>query len=482
MLSKLRAGLAWLGRLPFELLSAFIELAVTRRGLAWIFLAAAAVLAVSGWLHPPLTPDVRGIHLPVGVGQPGGQFADKLLYAPRHLAPDSVGVLLLCLIGFGGLLVLWRPNLLGLAASLLLVAAVATNLMTILNHPALIERLDYEHDQRFQLVGMLEQSEDSVLTTTGNGRVSGPPVQDGHRADMARGWYYLQYGYWLILLAALGVGIGSGGPVRARLGQVALWALFGLGVGAAASFPRLSAEYHWARAKILETRGDPVGSRAALDRAVALFPELAGLERTWLLTGKLDFYEGKASVPQRYFRGHQLAFAKEQPLAKAVLEDLEAQGAGQEEAVRRELARILTNTALTDYRQSQTVPEDRWRSGNPYFSVPGFYPPRLVGAQDAWHEGLDLVPVPRSNLYFYLGETEAHNSRGRPELSKAQFGPMLDRLADRVLRADILSTIGDAYFQADQHEEARKNYEASVKAFMLPKIINYRGQKGLGGM
>jgi tetratricopeptide (TPR) repeat protein len=265
---------------------------------------------------------------------------------------------------------------------------------------------------------------------------------------------------------------------------VALWAFAGLLLTAIACFPRLHAEYYWARARILELQGDHGGARAALDRAVGLMPAFASMERTWLLAGKLDYYEGKTTLQERFFKSHQLAYDRQRPLAKAFMRDEDSATGGKELAVRRQLSKILVDTGLTDLRKANSVvqQEDAWRPGVPYFNEPGFYPPRIMAAQEAWQEAAWLLDWKRRNAFFYLGETTAHNDRYRPEVTEAAFSIMLDHLADRVLRADIQSTLGNAYFEAGDFNEARKRYQQSIKAFMLPKIINYRGQKGLGGL
>ena len=62
------------------------------------------------------------------------------------------------------------------------------------------------------------------------------------------------------------------------------------------------------------------------------------------------------------------------------------------------------------------------------------------------------------------------------------FKPCLARLEDRVLRADMLAILGDVHFVAGDFTQARENYLASLRAFHLPKQINYRAQKGLTGL
>jgi hypothetical protein len=231
-------------------------------------------------------------------------------------------------------------------------------------------------------------------------------------------------------------------------------------------------------------KGEYKSARSALDRAVNLLPSFAQMERTWLLAGKLDYFEGLRTPQEQFFRAHQLSYDRMRPLAKAIMRDQDAAAGGKEIAVNRQLSKVLVETALAEFRQMNSLvqDEDAWRRGIPYFAVPGFYPPRLMAAQAAWEEASGLAAFKRSNAFFYLGQTAAHNDRYRPQEADSRFAPMLDRLADRVLRADIHATQGNAYFESGDFITARKYYQSSVVDFMLPKIINYRGQKGLGGL
>jgi hypothetical protein len=51
-----------------------------------------------------------------------------------------------------------------------------------------------------------------------------------------------------------------------------------------------------------------------------------------------------------------------------------------------------------------------------------------------------------------------------------------------VLHAEAFNILGDTYLNAGRLHEARVNYARSLDLFNLPKVINYAGQKGLGGL
>src|SRR5262249_34028780 len=117
------------------------------------------------------------------------------------------------------LAVLWRPDRLGVAAGLLLCGALGANAAAAFNHPALIEMLDREYEQRRQIASMSAESpegnpmspEENPMADANNGRVAlaGAPLADEQRADLVRGSVYLLYGSWLVPWAAAGILFGS---------------------------------------------------------------------------------------------------------------------------------------------------------------------------------------------------------------------------------------------------------------------------------
>src|SRR5438128_268440 len=93
-----QAGPAGLLRRLLQGIGTVVERIVSRRGLALLFLAGAAVLALAGWLRPPLSPDLRSIHLPLGIWPGAGPAPEDVLDGPRRIPPDSAGGLALALL------------------------------------------------------------------------------------------------------------------------------------------------------------------------------------------------------------------------------------------------------------------------------------------------------------------------------------------------------------------------------------------------
>lgn len=517
---------------------------VSRRGLALAFLVVALGLTLVGWLRPPLSRDLTPLQIPLGVWERPAP-AD-IINGPRALTINHLGAWLVSLIAVGMVLVLWQPRWLGGIAGLLVAVGIAANAMAALNHPLLIEALDHEYEQRQQLARMLLATDEGTMTDPTNSRVGlrGQPVGDEQRGDPVRGWLYLLYGRWLVLWAALGVLFGSLGPVQRRLRTVAVWAVLGVTLAAAACWPRLTAEYHWVEAQRLEEQGDMAGARRSLHATMAAFPELAELERTWLLAGKLDLREGRATAHATYYRAYQAARDKAQargvtfgqdlpwniagmtdprtgqlppasgfnltiaaesgragtpgyreasaasqgpaarsyrlvrPLeprhAAALMDDLRGTTA-QVSAVRKQTARLWTDAALAAYCKSPGFTDSLpWQDRTGQVR-------NLVAADHCWQQVQDADPA-RRDIAIYRGVIGVALEQGTPAEIEAGLAPALQGLADHVLHAEVMNTVGDAYFDAGQVAEARRRYARSYDIFCLPKFINFRAQGRLGGL
>jgi tetratricopeptide (TPR) repeat protein len=300
-------------------LATVTEALLSRRGWAVLFFLVAACLAVAGWLRPPLSPDLLGTQTPLGLWK--SATAEDLLAGPRRTAPDGIGVVLLALLASGTAVVLWRPARLGVVAGLLLAVAVAGNAAAALNHPALVELMDLEYEQRRQIVESVNvpTMQEDPMATRDNGRIgaTGALGADDQRGDPVRGWVYLLHGRWLVPWAVAGLLFGTAGSLPRRLRHAGCWVAVGGALAGVVCSRRLVAEYYWAQALHWEGAGDYEASGRALQTAVSLFPEFDRLERTWLLAGKLDHRQGRSTPREQFFCVYQLARDRSRPRAVA---------------------------------------------------------------------------------------------------------------------------------------------------------------------
>jgi hypothetical protein len=484
-------------------LAAVFELAVSPRGLALAYLLVAAALAVTGWLRPPLSADIPGTRLPLGCWAGGEVAPEDLLSGRGPAGPGRLGVILLAVVLLGAGAVLVRPQSLGVTAGLLLGAALAANAAAACNHPALIELLDDEFEQRQQIATAVTRpprpDDPSVTRWPRGGEVWADPNngrfgslsrldENGQRGDLSRGWVYLLNGRWLVLWAGIGVLVGSRGPLRRRWGLLAAWGVLGALLATGLCYRRLVAEHHWSQAKLREAEGDWPEARRSLEAAVSWLPEFDRLERTWLLAGKLDFSEGRVTPRARFFQAYQLSRSPDEVsrrAALAVMEELLADGGGEHPAVVRQAARAWTAAGLDALAPSSSVPGLSALAA-PSFATgarPDYINPecRLMGAQAAWFRADGLLPGKR-DAAFYLGMVAASVDPDCPGSAERHFRPLLTGLGDRILRADVLNTLGDAYQGAGQANQARRHYAESAQAISLPLAPNRHALKGLGGL
>ena len=513
--------------------------------MAALFFIVAALLASAAWLQPPLSRDVSSWHLSLGLWRIAAA-PQTILQGPRQIPADSLGLVLLFVILPGAVIVYRQPQRLGRVAGILLGVALAANAAIALNHPALIEALDGEYAQRMQIAAMIAGSPlPDALTQNDNDRLglAAAPAGDEQPADWWRGGLYLGYGRWLVLWAAGGCLFAVRGALAARLLHLGRWSAVGVGLAGVICCPRLVAECHWCRAQRLEAACQFPAADRALEAAVAWCPDLDRLERTWLLAGKLDHRRGRTTAREQFFRAYQLGRRKDQPRAVAyrqdlpwiipgafdyrnglqtvpagfnhrfptgtneieaadfqqglptprgpsfdayeatrgldtrhalgILDGLLRDGSVEQATLRDGAARLWIDVGLLQYLQDPVVSD----AGYDYFAQNQ----NLVGVQVAWQRAARLVP-PRYDLAFYLASLGARLDPKSPDRVEALMGRLVDGLGDSILLADALATLGDAHFEAGATAAARRRYADSLRAFLLPRMINYRAQKNLGGL
>jgi tetratricopeptide (TPR) repeat protein len=439
------------------------------RALVLGFLLIAAFLTTRGWLRPPLSGDVPALCLPVHPADPDSDLPEQLLHGSRRIRIESIGTLMLAAMLPGVIVAVWRPRRMPAVAGLLLSGALAANAAVVLNYPGLIELLDIESEQRQRMVGMLGVVRpDDALTDSSTARVAAAVALDGlvsatpaecqERASLFRGWIYLKYGSWLVPWAAVGLLFWSRGSLGFRLGRVGLYLALGVVLAGLVGERRLRAEAQWEVAKRLEACCDFEAARRALDRAFALFPEFERLERTWLLVGKLDLRQGRDTPQAEFYRAYQWDANHARLRAVASMMQLTADEALSSPAPGRQTARILTEIGRDAYLQGGSA-----------------------GAEFMWSRALEIDPASLDSS-FLLGMSRAYTHRDFPEATEAAYAPLLNHVADRALRADCLSILGDIHFESGRRETARKRYAMSSTAFSLPKMINYHALRGLGGL
>jgi len=415
-------------------------------------------LACAGWLRPPLSDDIRGIHIPLRGTPEQGPAPNELLYGSRAFVWSSPGVIMLGLVAVGGVVALLAPRRFWVAAGLLVCGALGCVASAAFNHPELTESFDHQQEQRRQGVSLLRGTVRPPIRLNVVPRVWDSPSTARLRGTLLRGLVYLRRDHALLLLPIVAFLLSARGPLGRRLGHLGLWGLAGLAFAGGICLPRLSAEWEWETALQAQRRGEWKAAEKHALAAVRTFPELARLERTWMLLGKSDYRRGRDSTAARYFRASQLARNGELALAIGLIEDL-ARHEQPSPAINRWLANLLLARGLILFQNG-----------------------RHQAAENAWRRALELDSTPIYSRLF-LAAIRARPDRHDPEGIARIVDPLIARLSDdRSLRKTLQGMLGDGYFEAGQFAQARDRYEQSMEAYSLPKQVNFRTQRGQLGM
>jgi tetratricopeptide (TPR) repeat protein len=455
---------------------------------------------------------LSSLHIPLGLGFWETPSADELLYGTRQARLDSGGALLIVLIALGAAVAVIQPRRFSVLAGVLLATTVLVNAVMILNHPVLTELLDDEYRQRQHIARALTVTslEGNGIVRTSNTRLgawSSPPDVAPHY-DLFHGWQYLLCGQWLIAWAGLGTFAARAGGMGRRLRWLMLWIFVGVGMSGLLGWDRLHAEYHWNRARALETQLQHEAARQSLRKALAWFPPLEQLERTWLLSGKLDCAQRRNTPQARFLLAQEWADAPASLRLVQSLEDIarlehpthqgqaprrtteefdpvfrardELQGAEAmldtaHPVLDRQLARVWAEIGQHYFQRAPMVTASETGRSRYWTHF------HLMAAYDAWQTALRSRPS-RYDCQLLSGMVLRRTCPDRPELLEAAYLPLLEALADNAVRAQLLNFLGDAWFEAGQVNQARAYYARSYETYCLPKFINFHAQKGLGGL
>ena len=442
---------------PLDLISVALSRLLSPRGVGLLFLALFAWLAVSHWLRPPLSNDIGGFQLPLWESGSPDYDSHEILYGTRRLLLLSPGMVIATLTVIGAVLVWTRPDRMGIAAGMLLAGIIGCEAAVVFNHPQLIERLEHENDLHHSIVELLNKTVMPEIQVVVRPRVE-LTTDYGERGGLLRGAVYLPRGrFALLVVPALAVLLATRGALGRRLRAVLFWGACGLVAMIVLAGPRLLAEWQWNRAVRAEARGDlPTADRCA-HKALEIYPALRGTQRSWSLIGKIGFQRGSDSPAVRYFRASQWARNREPHRAVDELAVLAARGEP-DVKISRWLAETLSKLA------DEHVRSDRYGA-----------------AEEAWQSAMLL----EGSTPFYALSVAVLHSRAEQcdaHAVASLVDPLLPRIANPALRAALLSMVGDCYFDAGEFSEARSRYLASIDQFNLPKLINYRANRGLVGM
>lgn len=452
-------------RAPFLLVSWIFDVVVSARGLALISLAICALFATGTWLRPPISKDLRGFHIPLGINPQRSLSIEQIVATTRPLVLDSIALPLLFVVALAIIPVLIAPRTVNWFAGVLMAFAMAGTAATMMNHPAIIEQLESEYEQRATIRGVMGYQAETLLSGLLKPRLDDPQFDEtGLFAEMGlkphdavRGWMYVVYGPWLVGFAGLVVLYSTTGSVGRKLMMVGLWCVIGAALSAVVTHRRLHAEYVYQLVLADEAAQRYDAARDRLLEVMQIFPALQETDRYWITQGRLDYRLGRENQYTCYFESVRYFEDYAVDEAHAGTRELMSK-ASSSPVARRFAGHVFSSWAVGNYQaQNYAAAERAWAESGTYF--PSSY-------DAAIGRGMAVASVDPDRVEEVAGD----------------IIPLIPLIGDQVLACDMVAVVGDAYFAAGDFEEARYYYSWSKDIFNLPKTSNYHSQRGLLGL
>jgi tetratricopeptide (TPR) repeat protein len=436
--------------------------ALSNRGLTVVVLLASLVLVTGPWLRSSVSRDFRGIHIPWNNTADAPFLPENVAQAPRAWRWDSIATPMIAIVAVGVVIALVRPRWTSHVFGLLLAVSIPALAVSLWNHPGLFEFFESEIRGRSMLRTVFREASDDMMTARAPDRLQAFGGQVG-KADLLEPRHamllplqYWMYGPWLVALALIATIATRKDSWSRRVVYAGSWAGAGVLLAAAATWPRLLAEYHWAQSDAHEARNQFAEAQCSLEAAHASMPELGRLERYWMAKGRLDFRQRRSGEYCAFFIAKQYLDIRDLDRARAELEPYAyAQGAP---AQRDLLAEIIGHIAAN-------------------FAHNG----RDGAAEVAWREAVSIAPWKPA---YWVAEAVTILGSA-PSRAREVEDRLLDKLCnvgDCFVGSDLASALGDAYFETGDFERARDMYGKAMDLFHLPKYVNLHAQEGRLGM
>jgi tetratricopeptide (TPR) repeat protein len=439
--------------------------ALSRRGLAVIMLLASVVLITGPWLRSSVSRDFRGVHIPWNDGAIAPFLPEYVAQAPRAWRLDSIAVPLLAVVGLGLVVVLVRPKAASGVFGVLLAVSLPALAATLWNHPALFDFFESEIRSRQMLKTVYRQVNDDLMTSRAPDRLKpfGSQIVGQPQDELLEPTHPLlypfrfwMYGPWLIALAGLGIVASRRGSWPQRLGVASRWAAAGLLLAAAVTWPRLLAEYRWAKAARLEMANDFPAAAEALEQARRTMPSMAHTRRYWIDRGRLDYRLAQGGGYVAFFKAYQYLNVADLDNARATLEPFIAAGGS---TIQRDLMSEIVGHIAVGYNT-------RGQSS---------------AAELAWGEAAAVAPWKPSYWVAQAVTVLSTSPHRAPEIDERLLAQLVE-VGDCFVSCDFASALGDAYFEIGQFDRARELYALAMDLFHLPKYVNLHAQEGRLGL
>ena len=449
--------LTWISRIASAVLS--------NRGIALWLLAGCTVLAVGPWLRPPLSRDLRGVHIPWGELVSPSFAPEVVSETPRPWRWNSIATPLLVVIAGGAVVVLPRPRWISRVFGLLLALTLPSMAVVLWNYPTLIESFESEMRDRALLRTVFRQHSEHMLSAGASNRLKALSDKSAREDSLLMRQHpmllplrYTTYGTWLVGVALIGIVVATPGAWTRRLAFAGAWFGIGVSLACAATWPRWLAEYHCARAEARENAREFAAAARSLESAKAAMPSIGNTRRYWLAKGRLSFRRQEPeNAHQAFFTGHQAMLSGDLDRARALVERYVSATEGT--TVERDLL-----AGIIARRAAEYVSTAKYSAAELSWSEAAAIAP-WKSAYDIAHSAAELSAAPQ-----FAGRAEQ------------EVLPRLKVFGDLMVTSDFHSLLGDAYFVAGDFTRAREMYARAISLFHLPKYTNIPAQEGRLGM
>jgi hypothetical protein len=372
-------------------------------------------------------------------------------------------LLAVCLAGC--VLIVVRPAWTGHVFGLLLALSLPALAISLWNYPTLIESFDSDTRDRALLRAVFRQHSEHMLAAGASDRFAALKTKTIGEDRLILQEHplrvplrYSVYGTWLVWVSLIATMVSRPGRWSRRLVPAAAWAAAGVVLAGAATWPRIVAEYHFARAEAAENANRFQDAQRSLEAAGNVMPAMGHTWRYWLANGRLDFRQQKTNSKfASFYLSHQAVLSGDLTRARALLEPYVWRGrAG---TAQRDLFAVIAGRRAAEYVGDA----------------------KYTAAEQSWDEAAAVAPW-KPAYQIAAAAALLSSAPDRAATIGHTLDPLLQHVGDRMVASDVRSLLGDAHFVSGNFVTARQMYSLAMSTFQTPKYINIPAQQGRLGM
>lgn len=367
------------------------------------------------------------------------------------LIPEFKFIVILLVILFASAIILFRSNTFSFLVGIVCLYLVVFFLLHLLLNDSIIWQLS---DENTQYANIIKFAEKYYPPNFGRDPNAGKQLMTSTLVDrMGMVFYFIDRGWWLCLFGSLILILGSVfiKPVPPKILLVPVLLPFCMCIILSNA---IYAQYIWEQAINDMGQGKHASAIRIFEKIIASGTQLSGSDTLYLCLGKAYYHMGRSNLPGALFY----------------------KGVNYEE--KGDFERALSEYRIASYKSELQLKQVIFRRMARLYIKQGLqvYDNGLLGnACSQWEAALSCNPR-QYEAIFYL--TKGYFDQGKYKKSIEMADLLLTKLKNELLRADILSNMGDGYWKLLKFNNARQVYEKSIK---IDEYGNLRIFKNLGG-